>query len=70
MNDFTRAESKLVDKIVDWAKARPKIDENYKQSMIHHFACAWVRFYASHEDYDAAVDAVIALVGEKLNANP
>lgn len=67
MNQFSKSEKELVNKIVDWAKARPNIDENYKIGMIHHFACAWVRFYASPEDYDAAVDAVISLVKERLN---
>lgn len=67
MNQFTRQESLLVTRIVKWLEKNPLLDEDKKKCMILHFACGWVRTYASPEDYDAAVDAVIELVKERLS---
>lgn len=69
MNEFTRQESLLVTRIVNWLRKNPLISEDKRKGMILHFACGWVRAYAKPEDYDAAVDAVIEMVGEKLNAH-
>jgi hypothetical protein len=69
MNQFSKSEAELVNKIVEWVKTHRSADENHKKGMILHFACGWVRAYANPDDYDAAVDAVVELVGEKLNAN-
>jgi hypothetical protein len=66
MNEFTQQESLLVRRIVKWLQQNPLISEDKRKGMILHFACGWVRTYASPDDYDAAVDAVIKLVNEYL----
>lgn len=70
MNDFTKAESALVDKIVAWIGENSKANEDEKHGMITHFAYANTRAYAGNDDYLAASEAVIELVKKCLNANP
>jgi hypothetical protein len=67
MNQFEIEEAKLVDKIIAWTKEGRSLNDDHKNGMIMHFACAGVRSYAQPEDYDAAVIAVLELVGERLN---
>lgn len=67
MNEFTRQESLLVTRIYDWLRQNPMLSEDKRNGMILHFACGLVRTYANPEDYDAAVDAVVALVDERWN---
>jgi hypothetical protein len=68
MNQFSKSEAELVEKIVAWIKKNRPMTEGREHGMILHFACGWVQSYASPEDYEAAVGAVLDLVKEKLNA--
>jgi hypothetical protein len=68
-NAYTQAEVALVDKIVAWSR-KPRISDIYKKNMVEKFAESEVKAYAHPEDQEAAAQAVIQLVKERLNANP
>lgn len=67
MNQFEIEEVKLVNRIITWLKEGLSINEDHKNGMIMHFACAGVRMYAQPDDYDAAVIAVLEMVQERMN---